>query len=46
VTDDKGFEHDDRQACCRYVSDHTAIDCNAARMRYTKDYLSITQVRT
>ena len=43
VQDDQGFEHDDRQACCRYVSDHRPINCNAARMRYTQDYLSITQ---
>ena len=43
VQDDKGFEHDDRQACCRYVSDHRPINCNAARMRYTSDYISITQ---
>ena len=43
MQDDKGFEHDDRQACCRYVSDHRPINCNAARMRYTTDYLSITQ---
>ena len=43
VQDDKGFEHDDRQACCRYVSDHRPINCNAARMRYTHDYLLITQ---
>ena len=31
VQDDQGFEHDDRQACCRYVSDHRPINCNAAR---------------
>ena len=41
--DDKGFDHDNRMACCRYVSDHRAINCNAARMRYTQDYLAITQ---
>ena len=43
VTDDKGFEHDDRQACCRYTSTHNPINCNAARNKYTEDYLSITQ---
>ena len=32
--------------CCRYVSDHKPINCNAARTRYTKDYLSITQCTT
>ena len=43
VQDDQGFDHKDRQACCRYVSDHQPINCNAARMRYTQDYLMITQ---
>ena len=43
MEDDKGVEHDGRQMCCRYSSDHQAVNCNAARMRYTDDYLSITQ---
>jgi hypothetical protein len=43
VQDDHGYDHDDRQACCRYTSTHIPIDCNAARNRYTLDYLSNTQ---
>ena len=43
IEDDKGYEHEGRQMCCRYTSDHQPINCNAARMRYTQDYLTITQ---
>jgi hypothetical protein len=43
VEDDKGYEHDSRKMCCRYTSDHVAINCNAARMKYTEQYLAITQ---
>jgi hypothetical protein len=43
IDTDKGYEHDGRKMCCRYNSDHTAVNCNAARMRYTTEYLSITQ---
>ena len=32
---------DDNHACCRYVSDHKPINCNAARQRYTSDYLDV-----
>ena len=31
VFTDLGFDHDERVACCRHVSDHRAINCNAAR---------------
>ena len=28
---DLGYEHDARRSCCRYTSDHNAINCDAAR---------------
>ena len=43
---DFGYKHGQRRMCCRYVSDHKPINCNAARVRYTSDYLSITQCTT
>jgi hypothetical protein len=43
---DLGYEHDARRSCCRYTSDHNPINCDAARKRYTKDYLVINECAT
>ena len=36
---DGGWSEQSDRACCRYETDHRAINCNAARMRYIHDYL-------
>ena len=36
---DDAFDHDERLACCRYVSDHQPINCNAARSKFTSNLL-------
>lgn len=34
------------RSCCRYKSQHNAINCDAARRKYTSDYLVINECQT
>ena len=36
---DGGWSEQSDRACCRYVNNHNDINCNAARVRYTADYM-------
>jgi hypothetical protein len=38
--DDGGWSEQSDRACCRYESDHRAINCHAARTRYLHDYMN------
>ena len=37
-SDDGTWTEQSDRACCRYETNHAAINCNAARVRYVSDY--------